>query len=183
MSWKPEYEENRKLREAANPELREKRLLSAKLSQDRNREFRKKYMAEYYAKHPEKFGRRTPEQRERYNEKRRAEYKTNPQLRQKVLADTKAWQTKNPEKRHAQRVKKYGMTPQQVLEIMNRQSHACAICGWTERKPKMFPMIDHCHATGKVRGILCSDCNMGLGKFKDSPARLQSAITYLQSNG
>lgn len=43
--------------------------------------------------------------------------------------------------------------------------------------------IDHDHRTGKVRGILCQACNLGLGKFRDDPALIKSAIRYLSVRG
>jgi hypothetical protein len=55
----------------------------------------------------------------------------------------------------------------------------CAIC----RQPSVGQRlsIDHCHETGIVRGLLCSPCNLGLGSFRDSVERLESAIRYLGS--
>lgn len=58
-------------------------------------------------------------------------------------------------------------------EELNAQS--CKVCGSTRRL-----CIDHGHNTGKIRGILCSKCNIGLGMFDDSAARLQAAIDYLK---
>lgn len=56
----------------------------------------------------------------------------------------------------------------------------CWICG-THDWPGMHgrPHVDHCHKTGKVRGILCAECNSGLGKFKDRPEFLIKAVEYL----
>lgn len=66
------------------------------------------------------------------------------------------------------------------------QDGKCAICGLPEtvkdsrngRKRKLA--IDHCHGTGKIRGLLCTRCNQGLGFFKDDTARIAAAITYLK---
>ena len=82
-------------------------------------------------------------------------------------------------------LKKYGLTIKEVEDLLVKQQHRCHIC---ERKfdptvkgKRMFnvPYVDHDHRTGKVRGILCGNCNTGLGHFKDSPRLLQRAIDYL----
>ena len=46
----------------------------------------------------------------------------------------------------------------------------------------MFPLVDHCHTSNEVRGILCLKCNMALGNFKDSIENLQNAIKYLKGD-
>ena len=61
------------------------------------------------------------------------------------------------------------------------QHGCCAICG-VERDPVRL-VIDHNHRTGKVRGLLCSPCNTGLGFFKDSPDLVTAALTYLDTRG
>jgi hypothetical protein len=74
----------------------------------------------------------------------------------------------------------YGMTDEQFAAMLDKQGGACAICHateWNGRHP--VPHVDHDHATGKVRGILCHSCNLGLGKFKDDPDLLRAAIAYL----
>jgi hypothetical protein len=63
-------------------------------------------------------------------------------------------------------------------EIIKKFDSRCAICKCTEGRL----VLDHCHLTGKWRGLLCDDCNHGLGKFKDSVENLQGAIDYLKSN-
>ena len=81
----------------------------------------------------------------------------------------------------------YGITVDDYYRMLEAQNKGCAICGTkipSARKRKyatveMF-FIDHCHTTGKVRGLLCSTCNRGLGYFKDSPELLSNAIHYLK---
>ena len=64
--------------------------------------------------------------------------------------------------------------------ILESQNNACAICGITAAKNERTFVIDHNHDTHLVRGILCSNCNVGLGYFKDQIGRLAMAIKYLQ---
>ena len=55
------------------------------------------------------------------------------------------------------------------------QSGRCAIC----TDPMTNPHVDHCHSSSTVRGLLCTNCNVGLGQFKDDPTRLLAAVAYL----
>jgi hypothetical protein len=73
----------------------------------------------------------------------------------------------------------FGITRQQYLEILVKQSNHCAICPITPKQNGKDLAVDHCHRTNRNRGLLCSQCNVGLGYFKDSPERLYSAINYL----
>lgn len=73
------------------------------------------------------------------------------------------------------RLQTYKMTLDQFHARSEAQNFCCAICGECVELE-----IDHCHVSGDVRGLLCSNCNDGLGKFKDSPARLHAAIAYLE---
>ena len=57
------------------------------------------------------------------------------------------------------------------------QSGKCAIC---ELPVVSRPQLDHCHTSGVIRGVLCQNCNHGLGHFKDTPAIMQKAINYLE---
>lgn len=63
------------------------------------------------------------------------------------------------------------------LELYASQAGLCAICG-KEPEDRRLAM-DHCHATGRVRGLLCMHCNVGLGMFKDNKEVLEKAIAYL----
>lgn len=145
---------------------------------------RKAYMAAYYKASPEKFPKRTPEKQAEYNAKRRENYAKDAEIREAARTAVKAWQQANPTKRKAQRLRKYGIDPSDFMDMLAMQNGRCAICGHEDSTNKsFFPVVDHCHTTGRVRGLLCMNCNQGLGKFKDDPDRLFAAIAYLRKPG
>lgn len=73
---------------------------------------------------------------------------------------------------------KYGLT---LVEVEEMRSHGCAICGRTEGNGRFGQLhIDHCHDTGKVRGVLCHSCNVSLGHFNHDPDLLRKAAAYLE---
>ena len=83
---------------------------------------------------------------------------------------------------------RYGISVEQFNLIREKQDSRCAICK-TEleiKKDSTFrskkAAVDHCHVTGKIRGLLCSSCNKGLGLFYDNEALLASAIEYLEAS-
>ena len=63
----------------------------------------------------------------------------------------------------------YGITIEQYDALLAKQGNACAICAAPEPRGMGVFHVDHCHNSLRVRGLLCTECNMGLGKFKDSP--------------
>jgi hypothetical protein len=69
---------------------------------------------------------------------------------------------------------RYGLDQQEYQHMVKASGGCCSICG---DKTKL--VVDHCHKTLKVRGLICTHCNHGLGKFMDSPERLQKAAEYL----
>jgi hypothetical protein len=80
--------------------------------------------------------------------------------------------------------KRYGITQLDYDKMFVEQNGKCAICGSSEIKrtnSKHF-CIDHCHTTNKVRGLLCHDCNVILGKLKDSVDMCKSVIKYLEKS-
>ena len=85
------------------------------------------------------------------------------------------------EERLDARCKRYGITSDEYKEIYYNQSGKCAICfvGESETQHGKFD-IDHCHETGKVRGLLCPKCNKALGLFDDDLGRLSRAKSYLK---
>lgn len=95
----------------------------------------------------------------------------------------KGWHRNNPGKQREYLVKSlYGITNGMFLELLASQGNCCAICKTIpSMKGKQGQWnIDHCHDTGKVRGILCSQCNIGIGQLRDSVLLLKSAIIYLE---
>ncbi|WP_374199094.1 endonuclease VII domain-containing protein [Microbacterium sp. KKR3/1] len=73
------------------------------------------------------------------------------------------------------------ITADDYLRMHEEQGGRCAICDTTEAANGKALALDHCHATNRVRGLLCDDCNVALGRFKDSPDALRRAITYLEA--
>lgn len=76
--------------------------------------------------------------------------------------------------------KKLGIniTEEQYVSLKERQDNKCALCGNSPKQDRVL-CLDHNHATGQPRGLLCNDCNIGLGKFKDDIEVLAKAIVYL----
>ncbi len=99
------------------------------------------------------------------------------------------WHARYLKRRREQRWRDaYGITEAQYMEMHDRQGGLCAICRQpeTHRNPKTGPIVplsvDHDHATGKVRALLCHACNDGLGKFKDNLQVMQAAVDYLRQH-
>lgn len=93
---------------------------------------------------------------------------------------------RNPDKvratvRNSRLKGEYGITTAQFEALLRQQGGACAIC---RRRVTRLLHIDHCHRTGRVRGLLCFACNTSLGFLDDDVERLRAAIEYLEaSNG
>ena len=75
--------------------------------------------------------------------------------------------------------KKYNMTLDQYQTIQNAQDNKCACCGTAENPGKVYFDVDHNHATGKVRGLLCGHCNKMIGFARDNPSTLRAGAEYL----
>lgn len=92
-----------------------------------------------------------------------------------------AWREANPERVRDYRrsnglMANYGITPQDYDHMAAVQGHACAICRQVLARRLS---VDHCHTTGRIRGLLCHKCNQGLGYFQDDPGLLDRAKEYL----
>lgn len=95
---------------------------------------------------------------------------------------------RNPERAYMQ-ARKYGlrqnysMTLEQFDEMLSAQGGSCAICGSTEPGGRNQHMaVDHDHATGRIRALLCNPCNRGIGLLGDNPARVRAAAEYLEAH-
>jgi hypothetical protein len=75
-------------------------------------------------------------------------------------------------------MKRYGMTIEEFDQMREDQNGLCAVCKF----PHAELHIDHDHETGRIRGLLCNKCNLGIGFMRDDPEVLQAAINYL-TNG
>lgn len=75
----------------------------------------------------------------------------------------------------------YGISLEDYNKLLKQHEHKCAICGCDEVDSVHGVLhVDHCHITGKLRGLLCQQCNTALGKFKDSEEILEKAKEYLR---
>lgn len=112
-------------------------------------------------------------------------------------ARAKAWRDKNPiksrlsvknsSKKNPDRVlrsslKIYGLSLSDYRALVLSCGNKCMLCCGPPVGKKRLS-VDHCHVTGKVRGLLCNSCNVGLGYFMDSIVKLDKAIVYLRERG
>ena len=94
------------------------------------------------------------------------------------------WAKANPDSRkityRKHNIKKqYGLDWNEYLNLIKKFNNKCGICGGED---SINLSIDHDHKTKKIRGLLCNNCNNGLGRFKDSTSLLKKAIEYLNNN-
>lgn len=85
------------------------------------------------------------------------------------------------EEKFSRLLKRFGITSADYYAMLADQNGVCGICKKPELRRKRLS-VDHCHATGKVRGLLCQPCNLSLGLFNDSADNLRSAAEYLESS-
>jgi hypothetical protein len=85
--------------------------------------------------------------------------------------------------------RRFGLNKEQYQTLVERQNDVCALCGQKERIKRSqhhfgpnYLAVDHDHKTGKVRGLLCNQCNIGLGNFKENIQVLRKAAEYLEGH-
>ena len=82
------------------------------------------------------------------------------------------------ESRNDRLQRQYAITEEQYEKISEKQGHKCAICNCQQHYQRLA--VDHDHKSGMVRGLLCTNCNRGLGRFFDSSIRLRNAAAYVE---
>jgi len=103
-----------------------------------------------------------------------------------ILAAAKYRENNRPKLAEYKLKTRYHITPDRYDQMVAIQNNCCAICGQPEKalhnKTKKIQKlaVDHNHTTGEVRGLLCQDCNRGIGKFHENVSSLENAIKYLQ---
>lgn len=116
-------------------------------------------------KHPELKGLGYKDYNKKWREKR------------KILALGESEKAK-ARRRNYEYKRKYGITTSEYEDLLSKQGGLCAICKGTCITGKRLS-IDHDHETGEIRGLLCYQCNVGLGNFKDNKSILENAVRYL----
>ena len=164
----------------------------------KNKEYRQKNKEEISIKRKKKY----QQNKEILSIKRKKRYVEDEEYREKIKKDRrerrknrsveeikrererrKKYREDNAESlRNMQLKNKFGIDISQYDLLLESQNYKCAICGSTETgaKGKKYFNVDHCHETGKVRGLLCKPCNIMLGEAKDNPTILSKAIDYLK---
>lgn len=153
-------------------------------------EYRNKvnYMKKYYKDNTGKWKERqsSVEFREKKNAARREKYKNDKEYRERTKRKVKDYNIRNPKAKLIQHLKEHGITIDDYESMLKNQDFKCAICGKSGEnsdKYKYRPLfVDHNHKTGKVRGLLCGNCNFILGHAKDNILILENAIKYLKEN-
>jgi Recombination endonuclease VII len=132
------------------------------------------------------------------NKQHRNRYATDPAHRTEKLAANRTWRMAHRDELNAEwsekwhtdeefrearkaaarlrRLRKYGLTPADYERLLREQDGLCAFC---HRRPARGLVVDHCHATNKVRGLLCDKCNSGLGFFEDDAERMRTGAGYI----
>ena len=149
------------------------------MSEDFRKEKDRVRAAKYRLANPEK----VREINRRSAEKRRK----NPEKIVDIREYQKDYREKNRETLLAkQRERKFGITHAEYAELHQRQKGLCAICFKPEtatRNGKVKSLaVDHCHESGKIRGLLCYECNTGIGKLHEDEKIFLAAVKYLKEH-
>lgn len=165
-----------------------------RMTKERRRAYLNEWQRNELATNPEYRARRNAQSRENYyrDPKRHnaATMRWMAENGERRRNNERIWYAANPEKTkaaaHRARLKRYGLTNEEFERMFADQAGGCAICGeplvlnTASNKRRSVLHVDHCHKTGLVRGLLCGNCNLGIGMFADDPDKLRAAILYLE---
>lgn len=145
--------------------------------------YRREWAKRKYANDPEKHRAYAREQHEKHKAKKRvANAKYREENKERIRAQQKEWRSANKAALKRNSLKLVYFTPELLEELLVFQNYLCAICGGDlKSRPSKHIHADHCHDTKTPRGVLCTQCNTGMGLLKDDPDRLRRAIEYLEN--
>ena len=143
------------------------------VSADDKSEYRKTYQRVKVAQWRESNPDKRKEQKRRHYEKHK----------DKIDQRAKDWYENNKE-RHVNNalLRKYGVTLDQYNLLRAQQDFRCAVCNAHETDVGKQMFVDHDHVTGKIRKLLCTKCNVGIGMLQDNPAIMERAATYIRDH-
>lgn len=154
-------------------------------SYEKDREGRSARNRDYYANNRDMVTARNRERHkadpERHRAAQRAWWEAN---KDRINTDRRKFKSMHTYRSWVQRLGKHGLTPEMYWEMLDTQGGGCALCGTTDpgraggSSERVFA-VDHCHGTGRVRGLLCHNCNRALGLFRDNAEVLRRAAEYV----
>lgn len=113
----------------------------------------------------------------------------NSQTKEKRANYMREYRKKNPDvMKRIDLKKRFRISLEEFELLQQKQNYVCAICLKPERsvdrrtQQTRHLAVDHCHTTGKIRGLLCSDCNLALGLVKDDQETLTKMLNYIKQN-
>lgn len=146
----------------------------ANMSDEERKAYNREKSARYRARHPDRIREKNRRDREAdlqkndpdYQREYRKTYYERPEIKRR--------------RRCAELQRKYGITLETYERMLKEQNGTCKICGG---EPKVKSLhVDHCHTSGKIRGLLCTSCNTTIGKEENSPGLLQGMLEYIEEH-
>ena len=152
---------------------------------EKGRETNKRAAANYKLKNEEKIKqymeeyrkiKYTPEYKEQQRQKNKLRYKNNLEKYKQYRESRKNQIRENSLKNN------FGINLEEYNNMLEKQNHCCDICGLHKSNFIRHLAVDHCHSTGKIRGLLCVNCNLAIGNFRDDITLIKKAINYIQKH-
>ena len=116
--------------------------------------------------------------------KSQRKYRSKPEVRERLKQESKEWRETPRGKRISKSKElssKFGITLDDYAEMLESQNNGCAVCGGQSIHGRMLS-VDHCHETGKIRGLLCLKCNTALGYLNDSEPLVVNLLGYIRDH-